>query len=105
MYKSYRMLKLPDIHRFYVALYMYRVIEQRECPTVEACLDLIYPSHEYNTRNSGNIVPPFPRVESMRSNFEFQFVAIWNSVPEYIKKSPNIRKFKSAFRDFILGSY
>ena len=99
------MLKLPDIHRFYVALYMYRVIEQRECPTVGACLGLIYPSHECNTRNSNNIVPPFPRVECIRSNYEFQFVGFCNSVPEYIKKSPNIRKFKTAFRDFILGSY
>ena len=105
LYKSMNMLKITDIHRFYCALYMFRLIKSNSCPTLNDCVNISYPSHEHDTRGRNRLVLPFPRVEATRINYEYQLTNIWNEVPEVIKNEDSAKKFKRLLKDFYISHY
>ena len=45
IFKKMNMLKLIDIHKLYAGIYMYKITKLNQCPTVQANLNLNYPSH------------------------------------------------------------
>ena len=68
-------------------------------------LCISYPSHNYLTRNSHEMLLPFPRVEEIRMNFKHQFVKIRLEVPEYIKCKRSYLQFINAPSEFYLAHY
>ena len=105
LHKDTGILKLPDIYRLRVAVYMYRCTKLNECPTIRNNLTIEYPSHSYETRSAHNLVLPFPRVETIRMNFKYQFVDIWNSVPAYLKELSSVRAFKKSLIKYFIERY
>ena len=105
VFKKFGILKLTDIHRLYVCMYMYKVIKLNMCPTLQFNLDLSYPAHAYSTRCSNDLVLPFPRVEAIRLNFKYQCVKLWNGVPESIKSLTSLRRFKKTLISTMLNEY
>ena len=85
IFKDMKLLKLKDIHKLYVGVYMFKVIKLNKCPTLQVNLDLKYPQHDYFTRTYDNPIVSFPRVTSLRINFKYQCSKIWNDIPENIK--------------------
>ena len=84
---------------------MYRCMKFNECPTIRNNLTIEYPSHSYETRSAHNLVLPFPRVETIRMNFKYQFVDIWNSEPAYLKELSSVRAFKKSLIKYFIESY
>ena len=105
LYKSLNILKLSDIYKLRVGVLMYRTIVLNECPTIQNNLVISYPQHNYTTRNSNLLIPPFPRVEAIRMNFQYQFVQIWNNIPDHIKHKPSLNAFKKALMKDIVDNY
>ena len=105
LFKTNKILKLPDLYKFRVSIYMYRVMVLNENPTLRRDLFISYPDHQYNTRGSGMLITPFPRVEIIRFSFKYQFVQIWNELPTCIKEQTCFRTFKSSLRSFMLDRY
>ena len=105
LYKTIGILKLPDIYRLRAATYMYRCLIKGECPTIHNNLSISYPQHSYETRNRNRLLEPFPRVETIRMNFQYQFVMVWNNVPDHIKAKRNFKLFKKSLIEYILGEY
>ena len=98
-------LKLKDIHSFYVGVYMFRAIVLNECPSISGSLNISYPPHNYGTRSANSLIPPFPRVESIRLNYEHQFCKIWNGIPDHVKTCSNVRSFKREFKNYLFSFY
>lgn len=48
--------------------------------------------------NSDNFIIPKPKTELFRSSFSYSGPKIWNTLPLEIKKSNNIKEFKSLFK-------
>ena len=105
LFKKIKILKLPDVYRLKVNVFMYRMLKLDEFPSIRRNLRLEYATLSYGTRYAGNLIPPFPRVEAIRINFQYQFINVWNSTPLAIKALPNFRSFKRALIDFYLNSY
>ena len=105
LFKDMKILKLPDIYRLRAAVYMFRVVVLDECPTVRRNLSLDYPDHQYSTRTSNDLILPFPRVEALRMNFQYQFVDVWNSIPDHIKEAVNLKTFKRMLLNHFLDNY
>ena len=105
VYKSMKVLKLPDIHRLHVGLYMYKVVRMNACPTLQLNLDLRYPQHDYGTRNRNNPIVPFPRVDSIKINFQYQCTKIWSELPPDIRDSNSLGVFKRKLIEFFLAQY
>ena len=105
LFKACRILKLVDVYKFRVCIYMYRVLILNELPTLRENLELEFPQHEYNTRSNTLLITPFPRVEVVRMSYSYQFVRIWNEIPDFLKAADTLRKFKNNLMSRILDSY
>ena len=104
-FKVFRILKLEDIYKLRLALYLYQVIRLNEHPTLRRDLNVHYPQHTYNTRMSGLPQLPAPRIDTYRMNFKYQFVKIWNEIAPGTQTSPSLRIFKKKWLDDCLQSY
>ena len=105
LFKKYAILKIEDIHKLMLAIYMFRIVVLNECPTLMDCLELTCPDHTHSTRNREKFILPFPRVENLRTNFKYQCPNIWNNIPESIKHARNVQSFKKAFISHLLNTY
>ena len=104
-FKNGKILKLGDIYRLNVSIYMFKVVKLNSCHILRNNLDLTWPEHSYSTRNLNLLIPSFPRVEAIRYNFKHQFIKVWNDVPLEIKNENTFRSFKNKLRDHFLNSY
>ena len=105
LFKDVEILKIPEIYKLRVAVLMYRVLKLGECPTLQNILYLQIPQHTYETRFSNELILPFPRVETIRMCFQYQFASVWNSIPSFIKDCTSIRLFKKSLSNYFLNSY
>ena len=87
IFASAKILKLNDVYRMCKLIYMYKIIELRQCPALRDNVIFMFSDHSYNTRNRGDSLPPFPLVQVIKMNFEYQFIPLWNNVPAYISSN------------------
>ena len=104
-FKAMSLLKINDLHRFYAAIYMFKIMKLSQCPTVKEGLNLRVPEHSYETRHRSLLIPPFPRVIPVRLGYEFQFLTIWNSLPDNLKSLTSLKCFKRALHCNFIESY
>ena len=105
IFKTHKMLKLPDIHTLYIGIYMYKINKLNRCPTLNSNLNLSYPSHDYETRRRNDLVLPFPRIETLRQNYKYQCSNIWNEIPMHIRDSRTLSVFKKTLTQYLLDKY
>jgi len=105
MYKQVRLLKLVDIYRFYISMYMYKIVRDNKYQTLKTNLNLQLPSHFHNTRQKNDLILPFPRVENIRLSFKYQFVGIWNDLPTRLKDISTLSVFKKNLFEYLLSKY
>ena len=59
----------------------------------------LHPDHSHSTRYTSNLVVPFPRVNTVKINYKYQFVKIWNNLPnEQIPNSLPLSPNRHGFR-------
>ena len=100
-----QILRMDDVYRMRVGIYMYRVVMLGECPDLRANLDLRLPDHEYSTRSAGELMLPLPRTEVIRLNLRYQFINVWRSIPHLIRESASITIFKKSLTKYYLDQY
>ena len=105
IFKAAKILKLEEIYKLNVSVTMYKVMKLGEVDSIGESLDIQYPMHQYETRSRNLLVLPFPRVETIRLNYKYQFTKIWNSVPGHITNLSSIGRFKKALFDYYLSLY
>ena len=105
IFRDASIIKIPDVYKLRVAIYMYSIIVDKSIPSLKRQLFLEDPGHNYDTRTANTLRLPFPRVEVIRMNFRYQFVNIWNGIPEDIKSKPSKKSFKRAYIQYIINNY
>ena len=105
IFKTNEILKLIDVYKFYVSLYMYKILKLDLHPTLSNDLNLRINEHMYGTRNRENFVHQFPRTENIRINYEYMFPKIWNSIPSNIKDATSLSVFKKRLKQYFLDQY
>ena len=93
-FKSMNLLKLDDLCRLRVLLYMYRS-------------ELIHNTrtHDYSTRNAHNItLPLFNKSKSQRTIF-YKGIVYWNNLPSNVKNLRSENMFKNAMKTTLIGEY
>ena len=104
-FKRNKLLKLKDIYKLYVGIHMYKMVNLNINEEISETLSLETPDHHYNTRNRNNLRTPFPRVEAIRRNYQYQFVSVWNGIPNEIKESASLKIFKRNLTKYFCTSY
>ena len=67
-----KILKIADVHTFYSALSMYKIVKLYSYPMIDYYIELNHYSHSYDTRNRNRLILPFPRVNAIKINFTYQ---------------------------------
>ena len=94
-FKSMNFLKLEDLYKQRVLLYMYKydLTSNRE------------PNHNYSTRNANNIVLPlFRRSKTQRTIF-YQGIILWNNLPDDLKAKRTEYTFKFSVKTMYIATY
>ena len=105
LFHAAKILKLPDLYRLRVSVFMYKIVVLGELPVLHGNLDLAYATHDYSTRSANLLVPPFPRVEAFRMSYLHQFIRVWNDIPVPIKQLSTLKLFKTALTNFLISNY
>ena len=93
-FKSMNLLKIEDIYKQRVLIFMYRS-------------ELIHNTrtHDYSTRNAHNItLPLFNKSKSQRTIF-YKGIVFWNNLPTNLKNLRSENIFKNAMKSMLLGEY
>jgi hypothetical protein len=104
LYKRHKLLKLHDLYKLRVCIFMYKIINENYAPFLfDRLIPLINPN-PYNTRLDNIFVRPFPRVNAVKMNFISNAVTVWNDVGNVIrcqKSVSNVKKLLS--QDYIVN--
>ena len=84
---------------------MFKLMKLGTNPHVRPLIQITNVEHGYPTRRRSEIQVPFPRVESVKINFEYQFIDIWNSIQDDVKNAPSVNVFKKRMNGYIFEHY
>jgi len=104
-FKQMGVLKLEDLYKYQIAVYLYKTIKENHDNQLAVALNQHMDIHNYNTRNRTHFqIPIFNRSLSQFS-IEYTGVKTWNSLPSSIKNSTSLGSFKCKLRSNILNLY
>ena len=95
LFKSSFVLKLSDVYRFNVAVYMFKNRSD----------DQYARQHLYNTRGRSELLPSYQRLTVSQQSLSFSGPNIWNSIPQEVREQPNIKLFKKYLKNYLLSNY
>ena len=83
---------------------MYRIFNLNENQQLGGSILLLRPSHRYPTANRNRFLTPFPRVDAIRINYEYQFIEAWNKIHDSIRASESLKLFKRELSQYFLST-
>ena len=97
IFNSLKLLKLPDIYKYHLGIYMYKNNENFSANLFQS---------PYFSR-SGSYYIPFRQRLTITSNqsVKVQALSNWNNIPDTLKNSPSVFSFKKNYKRFLLASY
>ena len=90
-----KILKVKDIYRFSLGVYMYRN---------RGSIDFNR-QHGYFTRGRQLLLPTYQRLSTTQQSVFFAAPSSWNSIPDHIRNSATLPIFKRRFKSFLCDSY
>ena len=95
LFHSNGILKIEDIYKLNIGLYMY----DHDIPA------LFIRSHDHHTRGSSDLRPGNARLTLTLNSMSVVGPNIWNDIPDDIKNSPSRNSFKLKYKKFLLSFY
>ena len=80
LFREIGFMKFPDIYKLKVGVYMFRIMVLNQFPNLREQLEITYPQHDHFTRAQNEPRLPLPRVESIRMNFQYQFILMCGEI-------------------------
>ena len=84
---------------------MYKILKQGRYPKLRSTLCKAYARNNYLTRNSNEMLLPFPRVEANRTDFKYQIAKVWLEMPGFIKCKRSYLQIENAPSEFYPAQY
>ena len=89
-------LKIEDQYKHCLGVYLYKNPE---------IANNYRRTHNFNTRNQDNLLPPFERLRSTQQSVIYNAVSVWNTVPKNIKDCISLASYKYNYKMFLLENY
>jgi hypothetical protein len=105
LYIRFNLLRISEIYKLKVSEFMYKIITQNMYPSLKQFLIADNVIVDYNLRGEMQYRPIFPRTDSVRMSYHYQFVKIWNEIPAEIKQSESSHLFKKRLSTYYLYNY
>ena len=91
-------LKLFDINKLQIGIYMYKSVNRGN-------MTVLLPQHDYPTRTREHLRVPQHSLSLFQHSLAFSGPKTWNSVPNHIQQLPTLRTFKKQYKQYILAQY
>ena len=102
LFKETKILKFDNIYTYYLGYFMYKTFNSSVDNIPKQRLLSCFRTHTHLTRYHSNLRPEFYGKNVTQRSIFFQGPQLWNTLPEVIKESNSLFKFRSSLRDFIL---
>ena len=98
LFKDTNTLKLFDLNKLQIGIYMYKLIHStyNVAPRQQ---------HNYPTRTRDNLRTPLHHLTIFQHSMSYTAPKIWNSVPNPLKSLPTLHSFKKQFKNYIIAQY
>ena len=90
-----KILKIQDIYRLNVAVYMFGARHSGEFDR----------NHPYPTRSYNDLVPLYARLNVTQNSLKVSGPSVWNSIPQEIRNLPTLSMFKNRYKKYLLSMY
>jgi hypothetical protein len=105
LYYKIGILRLHDLYKLRTCHFIYRIINNNVAPfLLTRVLELIR-DHTHDTRSRNTFKLPFPRVKSVKNNFVYVGLKLWNDLSCELKNLTSERAFKSVYKKHLLEKY
>ena len=105
LFKRLKILKLNDLYKLQILMYMYKTIESQYDSKLLAVLTYQTEIHHYNTRNANMFRLPFYTKTMSRFSLQYQGPSLWNELPLKVKDIPSLCKFRTTLIEMFLADY
>ena len=97
LFNSFNLLKLADIYKYNLGIYMYK--------NIESFSGNLY-QNPYSTRTGTYYIPLRQRLTLTRNqSVKVQAQSNWKDIPDTVKNSPSVFSFKRNYQKHLLDSY
>ena len=103
-FKANNMLRLDDLHRFRVCIYLFKTLNSNFDSDLLSDLFSYSQLHSYSTRAASKLV--IPKFNRTKSQFHISYTGVkfWNSLPDNIVTCNSFPLFKSRLKIYLLSS-
>jgi hypothetical protein len=105
IYKRNEILKFADLYRVKLCTCIYKIKNENYAPFLRESIELYSRVNHYDVRHLNEYNIPFPQVRSIKYNFLYRGLVLWNNLPLDIKNSPNSESFFKRMVDDCFGAY
>ena len=98
LFKETRIIKLFDLNKLQIAIYMYKDIHLNRNLNSQIC-------HNYQTRTRNEIRIPQHNLTLFQHSMSYMGPKVWNSVPDHIKNLPSLPSFKKHYKLYMTSLY
>ena len=95
LFNSSNLLTLHDIHKYFLAIYMYKHRNSQ----------LYLRSHHHNTRQRTDLLPSYRRLTSTQHSLSYAGPLIWNSLTDDLRNSVTLPIFKNRLKSYFISQY
>ena len=93
IFKNLSILKIREIYSYQVGIRAFKQNGRGLMPVAQ---------HSHFTRNSGDALVNFRRLNKTQRSLDYLAPTLWNSIPENIKNNTSLLKFKCDFKKYLL---
>ena len=94
-FKSMNLLKIDDLYKQRVLLFMYN----------SDVTHIIEPNHNYSTRNAYDLIVPRYNLSRSQRTIFYKGIILWNNLPDNIKAIRSANSFKKSIKKLLINEY
>ena len=98
LFKTSNILKIYDINRLQIAIYMFKLLRRSNNTT-------LLPLHNYPTRTHTDLRLPLHTLTLYQHSLSYLGPKTWNALPNHIKTLPTLISFKKQLKKHIISQY
>ena len=98
LFKATNILKLFDINKLQIAIYMYKLLHSGNNT-------VLHSQHSYPTRTRDDLLSPLHNLTIFQHSLSFTGPKIWNLLPTELKHSYTLITFKKSYKKHIIDRY
>ena len=105
IYKRNKILNLHDLYKCKCSTALFKIINENYCSFLLHTVNSLLRNRMRETRHNNEYYLPVPTTKSIRLNFLYRAITMWNELDSEFKNLPTSKQFEKAIKKKYLNSY